>query len=99
MRLCHGLLCDEAADVWMRGKPWCTACAIKRFGIVAPSISGAAPGGGGEPGTSRPPAAAVPTPQPFEPVDLGRLVDQARMENWTITQLEAELIYHGEKLA
>ena len=31
MRLCQGLLCDEAAVIWFRG-PWCAACALKRFG-------------------------------------------------------------------
>ena len=31
MRLCDGLLCDEAANIWFRGA-WCGKCALKRFG-------------------------------------------------------------------
>ena len=31
MRLCQGLLCEEAATIWFRG-PWCAAHALKRFG-------------------------------------------------------------------
>ena len=87
MRLCHGLLCDEAADVWMRGKPWCTACAIKRFGIVAPSVIGAAPRGGGTARRLSP----VPTspPQPLYDDPLVALLEE---QGWDLLDIELELV-------
>jgi hypothetical protein len=41
MYLCSSLLCDRTAAVWMRGKPWCVPCSIKRFGFTtsAPCVA------------------------------------------------------------
>ena len=76
MRLCSGLLCERTAGVWMRGKPWCTSCCLKRFGVPM-SRSGAAPAGLGAPvSDSRPPGA-----EPL-PLTADELQDILESDGW-----------------
>lgn len=83
MRICHGLLCDAEADVWMRGKPWCIPCSIKRFGIVAAPV--AAPGAGPSTVEGLGPGISRWEPAPLSDYDLYRLLE---VNGWDLLDAE-----------
>jgi hypothetical protein len=101
MRLCHGLLCDRAAAVWMRGKAWCVPCSIKRFGFTssAPVAEAgrarhnaaprAAAGGG-----RRSPALASPAPLPTE----DELTEIEGLERYGLVDFEFMLLNALEEM-
>ena len=103
MRICHGLLCNRTAAVWMRGKAWCIPCSIKRFGFTEVRASDTArPQGSG-------PSEAVPVPgrrastsgslgaaEPAAPLYDDRLVALLEDRGWDELDLELALITHLE---
>jgi hypothetical protein len=93
MRICHGLLCDNAADVWMRGKAWCIPCSIKRFGFTTSAASVAeavAPEAAPDPVAAGMLTLCSPAaPGPFFDDPLVALLEQ---KGWDMFDLELALI-------
>lgn len=99
MRLCHGLLCDNAATVWMRGKAWCVPCSIKRFGIVAPvREAGSAAASVTRPLGESDALGSYPSSGVASPLFSDDLVALLERKGWDELDLEWELISRLETL-